>query len=251
MTSEGQDQKKTELLYLNDTYLFESTARVLKLKQDLEQNRETIILDRTIFHPQGGGQPTDTGFIQNDKAKFEVTEVRMRNGIVHHFGHFTEGRFKPNETVALHIDKEKRLLYAKLHSAGHLIDVVVHEIGLNLLPTKGYHFPQGPYVEYAGKIPPEERDELRQKIERRMNERIDQGFNVKVEIVPHDRLEEACGFLPDYVPPGQPTRVVFVAEKLGSPCGGTHVKNIKEIGKVKITKIKVRSGNTRISYSLT
>ena len=48
------------------------------------------------------------------------------------------------------IDENKRRLYARLHSAGHLLDVAVSNIGLSWQPGKGYHFPDSPYVEYIG-----------------------------------------------------------------------------------------------------
>ncbi len=242
-------ETKTRLLYMNDTYRFEERATVLEIKHD-EEKKVIIILDQTIFHPQGGGQPADTGIIQNDEAEFEVMDVRMKDGIVLHHGTFKKGQFQPRDEVLLRIDEKKRLLHAKLHSAGHLIDVAIQEIGLNLTPTKGYHFPQGAYVEYKNKIPPEERERIRNLLEQKSNELISRGFDVKVEMVEYDKLEEACGFLPDYIPPGQLTRVVTVAGTLGIPCGGTHVNNIKELGTLKINKIKVRSGNTRIYYSL-
>ena len=48
------------------------------------------------------------------------------------------------------MNEEKRRLYARLHSAGHMLDIVVKNLKLGWIPGKGYHFPDGPYVEYNG-----------------------------------------------------------------------------------------------------
>lgn len=81
----------TILLYLEDTYLFEETANVVQSGGN--ENGKYIILDKTIFYPQGGGQPTDTGIIQNENAQFYVSMVRMdENGIVYHYGEYNMGR---------------------------------------------------------------------------------------------------------------------------------------------------------------
>ena len=82
---------KTILLYLEDTYLFQETANIVESGKN--ENGKYIILDKTIFYPQGGGQPTDTGTIQNENAQFDVSMVRMdENGIVYHYGEYSMGR---------------------------------------------------------------------------------------------------------------------------------------------------------------
>ena len=58
-----------------------------------------------------------------------------------------------------------------------------------------------------------------------------------------------CVDVDDYIPEGKPVRVVSMAG-YGCPCGGTHVDNLRELGKVEVTKIKSKKGNTRVSYKL-
>lgn len=56
--------------------------------------------------------------------------------------------------VEMKVDGDKRLLYARLHSAGHLLDMAVARLGYQWHPSKGCHFPVGAYVEYVGAIDP-------------------------------------------------------------------------------------------------
>ena len=142
----------TQLLYLQDTYLFKSNSSILEIRA-LEDGRTAIILDQTIFYPQGGGQPCDIGTISTNQARYRVTDVRLdAYGDVHHIGTFETAQFVPGEQVDLEIDQDRRIRNAKLHSAGHLLDCAVAQLGLQIKPSKGYHFREGPYVEYEGEI---------------------------------------------------------------------------------------------------
>jgi len=72
----------TERLYYSDPYLKETTARVLEVK-DLGNGLVEVLLDRTIFYPEGGGQPSDRGLIEGDGFAIEVTKVKDRKEIWH------------------------------------------------------------------------------------------------------------------------------------------------------------------------
>jgi len=242
----------TAPLYWQDTYAFEANGKVISVS-DAEKNLKCVILDKTIFYPQGGGQPFDTGsIISADGAKFNVQDVRSKASQVLHLGTFEENRqFKEGEEVKLQIDKEKRILHAKLHSGGHLLDVALMNVGQTQLePGKGHHFPGGSYVEYKGTIPAEQREEVKKKVEFEIERLISAGSDVKVVMVEYDQIKDFCGNVPEYLPKGQPARIVTLVGKMACPCGGTHVKNIKEIGSVKVRKFVVKSGTTRVSYDV-
>ncbi len=240
---------ETKLLYMTDSSLLEERASVIAVEA-IENGQYNVILDKTIFYPQGGGQPYDLGTMQDKENIFTVTAVRMNNGLVHHMGTFNKQPFAIDAIVHLHVDGERRKLNRRLHSAGHVIDVAVQNLGLKLVPTKGYHFPEGPYVEYEGGINEPDRESIRSQIEAETQRLVAAGSIVQVEIVPKDRLLELCGSIPDYIREDRPIRVVTVAGKIGCPCGGTHVKNVSEIGPLKISKIRVKGNTARISYVL-
>jgi len=239
----------TKLLYLEDTYQFNGTGIIVSM-QEVEGKGTSIILDQTIFYPQGGGQPADQGEIRTKGgARFAVTDVRMIDGVVHHFGNLAQGILVANEEAILTVDPERRQLHARLHSAGHLIDAAVQLVGLSLAPTKGYHFPDGPYVEYEGEIAADQRENVRVQLETKVNELINSQLPTQIISTNKAGLAEICSFVPDYVNDNKPIRVVTMVPKLGCPCGGTHIKNSSEIGKINLTKIRVKSAQTRISYT--
>ena len=123
-----------------------------------------VITDRTIFHPQGGGQPWDTGLLCGPNGVFVVNEVRKDGEQVVHIGSFKEGAFSAGDLVSMEVNEVSRVLHARLHSAGHLLDCAVKSLHLPLIPGKGYHFPNSPFVEYKGVIPPDQRESVKAQL---------------------------------------------------------------------------------------
>jgi Ser-tRNA(Ala) deacylase AlaX len=223
----------TILLYLEDMYKLNSQAKVIDIIKDNEMNK--IVLDQTVFYPQGGGQPSDKGTIQSSKALFEVQKVLVENGIAYHNGFFEDGFFDKGEVVELQVDKELRDVHNKNHTAGHLIDYGLYNLDYRFVSGKAYHFPQGPYVEYEGTLEQVERDELLPKLEKAVNDLVYQALPVSVTLLENDPQK----------------RVMIINGYEPILCGGTHVLNTKDIGHIAIRKIKNEKGNLRISYAVT
>jgi len=166
----NRPMNKTLLLYFQQSPDLECKATVqsVSLEENCkETNTYSIVVDQTVCHPQGGGQPFDTGFVYgNDSAVFQINDARMDRDTecIRHIGNFINGHFKIGDEVKIEIDKDKRLLYCRLHTAGHLIDAALHLIGYDWEPTKGYHFPNGPYVEYKGCLDQSEMELLKSKL---------------------------------------------------------------------------------------
>jgi Ser-tRNA(Ala) deacylase AlaX len=239
----------TELICLTDTYKFADNGNLLE-QRVLADGRIALVLDRTVFYPQGGGQPADAGVISSSSGKFEVTDVRSIDGAILHLGKFIAGQFHIGESVQGEIDRERRLKNAKLHSAGHLIDVAVQNLGYVLKPGKAYHFSDGPYVEYEGEIALAEKDAVQRNLEIESNLLMDQ--NLPVHVLSTDAKEAAalCGGLPEYIDQSAPVRVVSIDDYMGCPCAGTHVASLGEIGPITISKVRTKAGKTRVSYLL-
>lgn len=86
----------------------------------LEYNVTKKKLDRTIFHPQGGGQPSDTGKIVQGDTVFVVKSIKSAD-LIEHLGEFENGsHFEKEKPVTLKVDPQREI-YAKLHSAGHIL----------------------------------------------------------------------------------------------------------------------------------
>lgn len=216
---------------------------------DQQNGRDVVYLDQTILYPQGGGQPYDKGVIQSQDTKFIVEEVRFVDGDVLHIGHFEGQPFMQGEDVHIVVDADRRKLNARLHSGGHIVDMAVSKLGLNWTPGKGYHFPDGPYVEYDGELDPEQQTELQTKIEATANELIAQDMPVSCHFVDYDELKQLCRHIPSNLPTNKPIRVVQFAD-FAVPCGGTHVAKFAVIQKLTITKVKNKHGSIRVSYAV-
>merc|ERR1712098_92751 len=153
------------------------------------------------------------------------------DGVIHHYGEFTSGGFEAGASVELEINAEKRKLYARIHSAGHLLDLAVVAAGYtDLKPSKGYHGKQWSYVEYIGNIDGKERAAAKVKIQEGLNKLI-------------------AADLPVTVARGTPRNVAY-GDDAGCPCGGTHVTSTALLGKVTLSKLKKKQKNFRIGYKV-
>ncbi|KAG9815013.1 ThrRS/AlaRS common domain-containing protein, partial [Aureobasidium melanogenum] len=131
------------------------------LFKQITDDDHVVVTEQTIFHPQGGGQPSDVGIMKTSNSIFNVSAVRMdavSNGQVLHFGRFEPGNsaFAEGETVTQEIDTEKRLLYSRLHTAGHVLGAATRKLlekeveGFDEL--KASHFPDAASCEFQGSI---------------------------------------------------------------------------------------------------
>ncbi|MED6106477.1 hypothetical protein PIB30_005111 [Stylosanthes scabra] len=257
---DGKSESPTKLDYYDDMWKLQSSATLLSHFKG-EDGRDVLILDRTIFYPQGGGQPADHGFLSihpsdSDSAiKFVVTDVRSKDGLVFHYGFFdgeAEPQLQKGKEVSLFVDESRRNLNSRLHSAGHLLDACLPRIGLgHLEPGKAYHFADGPWVEYKGTIPKNELQNKQKDLELEANSLISVGGKVHADILPYDEAAKLCGgCLPDYVPKESTPRIVRIGENPGCPCGGTHVTDISDIIQVKVSQIRSKKGLTKVSYNV-
>ncbi|MBI4225343.1 MAG: hypothetical protein HY617_03345 [Candidatus Sungbacteria bacterium] len=239
---------ETKLIYLEHMDQYACDAKVVNVLS--EDGRTVIILDQTVFYPQGGGQPYDTGVITGGHgAKFLVEEVRFVDGAVRHIGKFQSGTFAVGDTVTCAVDIDRRQLHSRLHSAGHVVDMGLKKLGIQWKAGKGYHFPVGSYDEYAGNLNGADTAKMRADLEAACNEVIAQHIPTKVLFMKWEDMASVCAFVPDHIPDNKPGRVVMYGD-FGIPCGGTHVANLSEIKSMTIRKIKQDGPNVRVSYAV-
>jgi len=232
----------TKLKYLDNTYLYKYEVTFREIKKN--KKGKAVILNETIFYPQGGGQPSDTGEIISGENTFFVNDVRLdESGEVNHFGDFRKGSFKMGDKVILKIDKDRRIFHARLHSAGHLLDSAVSKLKIeNLQPIKGHHFKDGSHVEYNGTV--SNPAEIIPALQKCIDELIEQDIKLEKKDITAEEVQTK-GIL---APLGKPARVVNFEGFAMCGCGGTHINTASEIGRIIIKKIKSRKGKTKISY---
>ncbi|KAI8323165.1 ThrRS/AlaRS common domain-containing protein [Martensiomyces pterosporus] len=234
----------TKLAYFDDTYKFTGAATVVEvaecssvadpdLSKAVSKHPFAVVLDETLFYPQGGGQPTDVGQLTSGTgATFSVQHVIMYQGQVYHLGLFTSGSFSAGDSVDLHVDQQTRLQNARCHSGGHVIFSIVKGTQWPMVEKKGHHFADGAYVEFKGVMP---EDEDKEAFQKRVDHVVQADLPVRAYTLQDGEL-----------------RYVRVGDFVQNPCGGTHVRSTGEIGRIVIKKIARRKGQdmTKISYSV-
>ena len=195
----------TRKLYYEDAYLKEAKAKVLEIRD------KALLLDQTIFYPTGGGQPHDRGTISG----VEVLDVYKDDaGNVWHVVAEPE-KFKVGEEVELKIDWDYRYRLMRIHTAMHLLEHVLNEV----LPGEWQLYGSGMSVEKGRYdiLYPENVNQYKEKMIELFNRLVDEGGEVKIWWEGEKRLTQIRDF-----------EVI--------PCGGTHVKDIREIGHLKKLK---------------
>lgn len=182
--------------------------------------RYAIELDRTLFHPQGGGQPADCGWI----AGQAVETVVVRSDRVLHI----LSQLLPLGEVEMKIDASARQLHARLHSAGHLLGLAGEQLGWQ--PVKAHHWPGEGRITFASR-----------------NSAALPDASALLALVKAWQAQD----LPRQVTFADGMRKVGFGELPAYPCGGTHVARLAELGDIVISQIKMKKGQLVISYSLT
>jgi len=221
-----------------------SRAKLLELKvegqlaETASQGDEVnIILDKTPFYGEMGGQVGDTGEIGGSKGKVVVTDtIRSPSDVIVHQGKVIEGSISVGDEVEAEIDIARRLDIARNHTATHLLQAALRQTFGDKLEQRGSLVePDRLRFDFSWRAAITE-EQLAQ-IERRVNERIRQNSQVKAKIVPYKQAtaEGAIALFEEKY--GEQVRVVEIGEPAISKelCGGTHVKSTGEIGFFLIT----------------
>ncbi len=234
----------THLAYFEDTYKFKDQAILMASSKD--ENGPFLILDQTIFYPQGGGQPSDHGKIEMGNLTVPIHKVKSISGEIRHYTD-QNYNFLIGQTVMCLVDEKTRLLHARLHTSGHLIANMMESLFPQWVGVKGHHFPGECYVEFISKHDASDDlsiDFLNQEIQKV----IAKDYLTHTEQAPGDKLQTLCPNLPYNVPRDKPIRLMRIGDFPFSPCGGTHVKSLKELGGLEVTKVKIKQNIMKIYY---
>jgi len=232
----------TELLFRDDAYLRTASARVVALHE------HGIELDRTIFYPMGGGQLGDTGaLIRANGERFAIADTRKGDSIdtVLHVP-VSGSPPEPGETLTLEIDWPRRYALMRLHTALHVMScvVVAPVTGGNIAPDKArLDFDIDISLLDAARIEHETNALIARAVETKTVWITDQEMDARPELVKTMSVQPPRG--------AGRVRLLEIPGIDLQPCGGTHVKNIVEIGAIRVLKIRSEGKrNKRVEIAL-
>jgi alanyl-tRNA synthetase len=206
-----------------------------------------LVLDRTPFYGESGGQVGDTGVIRGNQFEFQVVDTKKDNDFALHVGHVTEGEVTVNEPVTAQIDADRRNAIRRAHTATHLLHHALRTIlGKHAQQAGSKVEPDRLRFDFAN---PESvgRDRLR-AIEEAVNLRILAASPVSWTHMPIEqaRNEGAMALFGEKYP--DIVRVVQMGDFSRELCGGTHLDNVGQVGLFKIIgEESVAAGTRRIT----
>ena len=240
------DLPETEKLFYDDQGRTEFEAVVLDVL-DAEEGYD-VVLDQTMFYPEGGGQPADRGQLTVGETTVDVEDVQEADGVVLHRTDADPGK---GEFVTGQVDGDRRGRLRAHHTATHLIGHAAREV-------------LGDHVRQAGAQKGTDsarldvrhferisREEVK-AIERVANELVRDDVSVRQEWPDRNEAEAEHGFdlYQGGVPPGTNVRLIHVGNADVQACAGTHVNRTGEIGVVNVLKTEpVQDGVERIVFA--
>ncbi|MDM8239820.1 alanine--tRNA ligase [Pseudoflavonifractor phocaeensis] len=249
----GKDVPETEFVGYENTAI--DDAKVVALVVENEQAEEImpgveaiVVLDKTPFYAEMGGQVADHGTISADGVTFQVTDVQKNKGGKYmHTGKLTQGVLKVGDTVSASIDVKRRKAVMRAHSATHLLDKALRTV-------------LGDHVHQAGSLVEEDRlrfdfthfsaltaEELA-KVSAMVNEAVLEGYDIHTDVLPIEEAKKKGAIALFGEKYGDTVRVVDMGSGYSVEfCGGTHLDNTAKVGVFHISsEFSVASGVRRI-----
>ena len=239
------DLPETERLYYDNQSGTTFEAMVLDVFE--REDGYDVVLDQTMFYPEGGGQPPDHGTIETDNASARVSDVQRHDGVIYHRADADPGK---GEFVRGQIDASRRRQLMQHHTATHLIGHAAREV-------------LGSHVRQAGAQKGTDRARLdvthfdridgdqAREIEQVANRLVRQNMSVS-DAWPHRNEAEAeYGFdlYQGGIPPGEHIRIITIDEDVQA-CGGTHVNRTGDIGLINLVGTeRIQDGVERLTFA--
>jgi alanyl-tRNA synthetase len=242
----SDDLPETDLLFYDDVERTEFEAVVLNTYYDEDEDTYEIVLDQTRFYPEGGGQPADTGVLENGEVA-HVKDVQIRDGVVFHRA---DKALSKGDVVRGQVDGDRRRALMRNHTATHVvIDAARRVLGDHVRQAGAQKGVESSRIDITHHKRLTD-DDIRE-IERVANETVRKNVQVEDDWLDRHEAEEEYGFdlYQGGIPAGEEIRVVQVDDDVQA-CGGTHVRRTGDVGYVKIRNTeRIQDGVERIVFS--
>jgi len=235
----------TTLLCLEDSYLKECEATVKAV------NGTEATLDRTVFYPRGGGQPSDTGkLVSATGQEFRVVNVLKKEGeIVHELENGAHG-LKAGDAVKCVLDWERRYAHMRMHTAAHVLAAVMHrELGALISGNQI----EADKTRFDFTLAEFDRAKFDDAV-KKANDALSRDIQLKIYALPRGEAMKIPGVvkLAAALPPSMAQlRMVEIGDVDIQADGGTHVRNLQEVGKIQVERLENKGKeNRRIYFTL-
>lgn len=228
-------------------YQYDSYQKIFKAKVESFNGKE-IILDKTLFHPETGGVAHDTGKIRVMELEYEVQDVRIDHNtgnIIHLLN--MEPRVEVGMEVEGEIDWNRRYRLMRLHTAAHILVAVMYNDYRSLV-TGGQVDVDEAKMDFN--IPLMSKEIFEDAI-RKVNEAVERALPVKIYFLKREEALKIPGIikLAEKMPPEmEELRIVEIEGLDVQADGGPHVRNTREVGKVKLIKVQNKGKDKRRIY---
>lgn len=229
----------TELIYMNDCYAKEFDAIVTKV------DGKFVVLDKTAFYPQGGGQPTDTGKLVKDGEEYKVVFAKkMGNEVSHEVD--KEG-LKEGDAVHCVLDWDKRHVLMRMHTAAHILSEIFNKETGALITGNQLNTDKS-RIDFS--LENFDREKIKEYIAK-ANEIVQKDLPIKIYTLPREEAMKipTVTKLANVLPPAvKELRIVEVEGFDIQADGGTHVKSTKEVGEIEAVSAENKGKNNRRVY---
>jgi misacylated tRNA(Ala) deacylase len=229
-----------ETLYLNDCYIKEFEATVERVTDN-----KFVVLDKTAFYPNSGGQPHDTGVLIKDNLDYPVVYAGKFGDVISH--EVSRSGLSSGDAVRGIIDWDRRYLFMKSHTACHILSAVIHN-------ETGAQISGNQLGEDKTRVDFSLNDFDREQIksyEAKVNEIINKKLPVTINIMSNEEaytIPSVVKLKNAFPPESQEIRVISIPGVDQQACGGTHVANTGEIPNIEIFKAENKGKNNRRIY---
>lgn len=232
--------KVTQTLYLEDSYLQECETTVVSVKED-----KYVVLDQTIFYPKGGGQPHDTGKMIRDEEVFPVVYVGKFSGEISH--EVGEPGLQPGDKIKCQIDWDRRYKFMRSHTAAHTLAAILCEDTGTLITGNQISLEK---TRFDFNLKEFSKEVFLTYIEK-ANALFEQDIAVKWYELDYDEAIKipTVSRMAGAFPPDLPKLRIVEIEGIDKQAdGGTHVRNLKEVGQIEFIEAKNKGKNNRRVY---
>ena len=205
-----------------------------------------IVLDRTPFYAESGGQASDTGYIYNDNCKVEITDVKKVNKVFTHKATILSGELRTGDTVEAMPLAVARNRTSANHTATHMLQKALQEVLGDHVKQSGSSVTKDGLRFDFNHFQAMTADEIK-RVEDTVNDKISHFIDVTTDVMSAEEAFETGAMALFGEKYGDTVRVVSIGDYSKELCGGTHVKNSGQIGAFKIlSESGVASGVRRI-----